>query len=142
MEEIFLALFAGIAEFLCEFLAELFVEILSQLLAQFLFSSIWHFVRKLGTGAREMRFGSLIVLSSIFGLLSGWISIHLLPVPLFAPGKLHGISLILSPLATGTILASISYRMKRRDQNPVPSLSFWSGACFAFSMTLVRFLHL
>jgi hypothetical protein len=77
---------------------------------------------------------------TVLGLGLGFISVLILPHPLLHPSKLHGISLLVSPVITGTIMALIGRAVRRRGSAPVRIESFTYGFTFAFAMSLIRLL--
>jgi len=70
-----------------------------------------------------------------FGFLSAW----MFPHPLVHPSKLHGISLLISPVLTGLVMAYIGRAWRRRGRTSVRIESFGYGFTFALAMALVRF---
>jgi hypothetical protein len=58
---------------------------------------------------------------------------------MFQHNRFHGISLVLSPLATGLIMSQIGRRSRRRGGITVPIEKFGYGYVFALAMALVRF---
>ena len=78
----------------------------------------------------------------LMGLLSGIISVILVRGRLTGPSIVPGISLIVAPIVTGAIMASIGDMWRRRGGAPSGLFTFGAGAIFAFGMALVRFLYL
>jgi hypothetical protein len=79
---------------------------------------------------------------ALLGVLAGALSIHVFPHPLVHrqhPSKFHGISLVLSPIATGLAMSLLGSILRRRGKKVVPIESFWFGFAFALGMALVRF---
>jgi len=77
---------------------------------------------------------------ALLGTLAGGISVFLFPHPLFHRTRLHGISLILSPLATGYVLSRVGRARSSRGKDTARIESFWYGFTFALLMAVVRFL--
>lgn len=73
-----------------------------------------------------------------FGL--GSLSVLVLPHPLVHPSKLHGISLLISPIITGLIMSFVGRTVRRRGKSPVRIESFVYGFTFAFAFAMVRFI--
>ena len=78
----------------------------------------------------------------LMGLGAGVLSLltfgsRLMPRPL-----VPGLSLVLSPIATGIAMHRIGeWRVERGRDRPA-LFSFWGGAIFAFGMALVRYVYL
>jgi hypothetical protein len=76
----------------------------------------------------------------LLGFACGAGSIFIFPHPFIHPSKIHGFSLLVSPILTGLIMAQVGLVRRRKDQREVRIESFWYGFTFAFGMALVRFL--
>lgn len=132
MEDILLALLGG--------LAEMFFDVLLQLIAEQMVALI---VRSLKNVVEESRaihpilagFGYLIL-----GVGCGSVSIFLFPHPFVHRSRIHGISVLISPVITGLIMAQAGLIRRRKDMNAVRIESFWYGYAFALGMAFVRFL--
>jgi len=140
MEELLLALFVSILELIGEFLTEASSELLASLL--------WRGLRKGFRGLRGWSSGSagfdrllLVTVCLALGTIVGFVSVPIHPYPIFHTGKVHGISLLVSPLLTGLVMAAIGWRLKRGNIRPVPLESFWGGFAFALGMAVIRFLN-
>lgn len=132
MDELLEALLGPIIELLIEFLLEMTFGLL--------FSFLW---RKIRTARWKTRRISLWLIFPFLGLLGaavGWISILIIPSPIFHPREFHGLSLILSPLLTGMVMAFFGSDLKRRKEVPAALESFSGAFAFAFGMALVRLL--
>jgi hypothetical protein len=81
-----------------------------------------------------------IAISLILGIILGFASVAVHPAPIFHSGEVHGMSLLLSPLLTGLVMAGIGWALKRIHRKPVPWESFWGGFAFALGMAVIRFL--
>jgi hypothetical protein len=133
-----------------EFLAEL-LGVLLEFLLELIFEAL------ASSGARAVRRGSkrlsseqfkpaewnrppLIAISTVLGAAAGIVSIVILPAPIFHSGKIHGLSLLLSPLLTGFVMAGVGALLRRRNRKTVPWESFWGGFAFALGMAAIRFV--
>ncbi len=133
-----------------EFPAE-FLGVLLEFLLELIFEGL------ASSGARAVRRGSqrlrrehlkpaewnrpaIIAISVLLGVVAGLVSVAIHPVALFHPGKIHGISLILSPLLTGLVMGGFGSGLRRRNGRPLPWESFWGGFAFALGMAVIRFL--
>ena len=76
---------------------------------------------------------------ALLGLIIGGVSLFVLPRHLLHPSKFHGISLIVSPVITGLMMAGTGAILRRRDKKVTQLESFGYGFAFAFGMALVRF---
>jgi len=78
----------------------------------------------------------------MLGVLVGFLSVVAYPHPFVHPSRLHGISVIASPLITGFVMSQLGRLLRSRGRRVVPIESFGYGFVFAFAMSLVRFLML
>ena len=84
-----------------------------------------------------------VLFFTLWGIGLGALSILLIPHPFVHPSKLHGISLLFSPVITGLVMGFIGRTVRRRGKSPVPIESFAYGFTFALAFTLIRlfFVH-
>jgi len=76
----------------------------------------------------------------LLGALMGFWSIFLFPRHFFHPLRIRGLSLIISPVATGSVM-SLAGRIARKNKKRATLIETFSyGFAFAFGMALVRFL--
>ena len=75
---------------------------------------------------------------AFLGLGLGAVSLMILPHPLVHPSKLHGISLLISPVITGLVMGLVGRIVRRRGKTPVQIESFAYGFTFAFAFSLIR----
>jgi hypothetical protein len=76
---------------------------------------------------------------TLLGVGLGFLSVFLFPHPLVHPSRLHGISLLISPVMTGFVMGYIGRLVRRRGTTPMQNESFAYGFTFAFAFALVRF---
>ena len=76
----------------------------------------------------------------LLGAGAGGLSLIWFPSPLVHPSRFHGISLILSPLLTGLLMALLGTILRKHNKRTVNLESFGYGYVFAFGMALVRFI--
>ena len=81
-----------------------------------------------------------IVGHAVFGLAVGGLSLVIFPYHLVHPSKIHGASLIISPIITGALLSWVGALLRKRDKKAIQIESFSYGFVFAFGIALVRFL--
>lgn len=132
MDEFWIELLAALTELLGEFLLQLLAEGIVDIAN-----------RVLGEVLETARARNVVVSTlsySVFGALAGVLSISIFPHPLVRPSRIHGISLLVSPVATGLAMSSIGSMLRRRDKRVVQIESFGYGFAFAFAMALTRFI--
>ena len=132
MEDLLLAILEPLLELLAEFLLQVGLELF--------LSFLWRKIRAARWRSRRISLWLILPGLGLLGALAGWISLQILPSPIFHPGRVHGLSLIVSPLLTGIAMAVIGSNLKRRKEMPAPMESFSGGVSFALGMALVRFL--
>ena len=76
---------------------------------------------------------------AILGSLAGGVSLFVFPHPLVRPSRVHGISLLISPVVTGLLMSFIGSSLRRHGKKTVRIESFGYGFTFAFGMALIRF---
>jgi hypothetical protein len=131
MEELLLALLTGAAELLVEVLVEVAGEAIT--------ASIYRFFRK--AFDESMAFGPVLAVAGFFvlGVVFGGLSLLLVPHPLVHPSKIHGISLAISPVITGLLMAYAGYIRRRYYHDAFKIESFGFGFTFALGMAIIRF---
>lgn len=82
-------------------------------------------------------FGQLLM-----GLLAGVVSLLVFGTRLVPRPVIPGLSLVLSPIATGIAMHTIGEWWRERGRDRPALFSFWPGAIFAFGMALARFVYL
>lgn len=89
------------------------------------------------------RRGSPILATAILitiGVLLGLLSTLIFPRALLHASKHRGISLLVSPVITGLVMAFIGRGVRRRGRVPVRIESFGYGFAFAFAIAFIRFM--
>ena len=76
----------------------------------------------------------------VFGLALGGLSLVVFPHRLAHPSKIHGASLIISPVIAGALMSWTGALLRKRDRRTMKIESFSYGFVFAFGIALVRFL--
>jgi hypothetical protein len=131
MEELFAAILAGIAELVAEILLEaVFAELAGVLSRAFRLLKVK--IKRADPVVAAVTFG-------LVGVSSGFLSVLFFPHHLVHPTRLHGISLLISPILTGLLMAQIGRTVRRWGRQPVRIESFGYGFIFALAMALVRF---
>ncbi len=126
--QILLVLAEAIFEVFLEFAGELLADVLSRLTGD---------VFK--TDQPPHPVGSAVAWG-LLGAAAGALSIIILPHPVFHRSRFHGISLIISPVASGSAMAALGAMLQRRGKRVVQIESFPYAFAFALGMALVRLL--
>jgi len=143
--------FAGIVytpamgDFLLELLL-LFADFLLEVVLEFAGEVVIDLIqRTIAEGFRTSRAPNPVRASlayAFFGTLAGGLSLFIFPHPLVHPSRIHGISLLLSPLVTGLLMSVIGSTLRRQGKKVVQIESFWYGFVFALGMAVVRYLYI
>lgn len=125
-----------------ELLFQLVLDIAGQILFEVLTSLGWESLKDSVRPERERTpvlagFGHFLM-----GLLAGVVSLLVFGTRLVPRPVIPGLSLILSPIATGIAMHIIGEWWRERGRDRPALFSFWAGAIFAFGMALVRFVYL
>ena len=75
----------------------------------------------------------------LLGGATGGVSLLLYPHPLFHPSRVHGISLLVSPILTGLAMWQVGSLLRTKNKKVIRIESFWYGFTFAAGMALARF---
>ena len=76
---------------------------------------------------------------AVFGAISGALSLWIFPVLFIAFRSAQIVSLVLTPIAAGAVMAAIGAWRRRRDQELIRLDRFAYGYLFALAMAVVRF---
>jgi hypothetical protein len=128
MDDLLVAVLSVIAEALLEFAGELLVSLAGRA------------VLKLVAGILDLGPVATAVAVVILGTGSGELSLFVFPHPLIHPLRMHGVSLLISPLITGLAMSLIGQQRRRRGKPIVAVESFAYGFTFALAMATVRFV--
>jgi|ERR1017187_1618714 hypothetical protein len=134
MDELLAGLIAAIAEVLFEAVFEIACEGLASLLTRAM-SKLFNTISDVNPVATAFALGML-------GVSVGFLSVVVYPHPLVHPSRLHGVSVIVSPLITGFVMSQLGRLLRKHGRRVMPIESFGYGFVFAFAMALVRFLML
>jgi len=127
-------------DLLLELFVELLGEFLLQLFAEVVVAVAWGI---LGAVVETEQVRNTVVSAIMYvflGTLMGFISLAAFPHPLVRPSRVHGISLLISPVVTGSVMALIGSILRRNNKKVVPIESFGYGFVFAFGMALIRLI--
>jgi hypothetical protein len=121
------------------FILELLFEALIEIGLSAIIAGAYRLFRGFRITARR---GSPVFAAAILitiGLLLGFLSVAIFPHPLVHPSRFHGISLLISPVVTGLVMAAVGGGIRRRGRIPVRIESFGYGFAFAFTFAFIRF---
>ena len=124
-------------------LFSLILELLGDLLLQLLGEAIFDLaLRALGRFFKSPEFEPVAVagLYLALGAFAGGFNLRIFPHALFRLARFHGISLLISPTASGAIMSLIGSILRRKGKRVIQIETFWYGFAFAFGMALVRLL--
>jgi hypothetical protein len=128
--EILFEILLGIAEILVEALLEFGAAAVSDLIMR---AVVRAFPKS------HPRPGLAALAYAVLGALAGALSLFIIPHPLVRPSKFHGVSVVVSPVVTGVLMAMVGYWVRQRGKKITQIESFVYGFCFAVGMALVRF---
>ncbi len=128
MELLLSIVFEFFLEFILQIVGEVFVEIALQKFS----GAAWAHKNFNATRAVLMYLG--------LGVITGWLSIMIFPHSFIRSSRLHGISLLITPLLAGSAMAGVGWIRRRQDKLVTRLDSFAYGFLFAFGMSLVRLL--
>ena len=77
----------------------------------------------------------------LYGLVAGAISLWLVPHMFIHSEGLRKLNLVLSPVASGAIMAWIGFWRRKNEKNVIRIETFSYAFCFAFSMALFRYYY-
>ena len=126
--------------FLLELFLELFAEFLLQLFAEVIVAVAWSVLGEVVETEQVRNKVVSVVMYLPLGAIIGVISLAVFPHPLVRPSTVHGISLLISPVVTGSVMALIGSILRRLNKKVVPIENFAYGFAFAFGMALVRLM--
>ena len=128
MEELLFAVVQLLFEFLLEIAGEIVLDLLSRVTLEALRSE-------------EPRYPIGTALGCLaFGALAGAVTLAVFPHPLVHRARIHGASLILTPLVSGAVMSGLGALLRKRGKRVVQIESFPYAFAFALGMALVRFL--
>ena len=134
MEDLIAALLSGLAEILLEVFFQVAIEAVVALFSRCL-RNVFSESNVVGPVLAAVGY---LLLGIIFGIVSVFVVPHLI----IRPSKIHGISLIVSPMVTGLIMSQVGVQIRRKGKKAVRIESFAYGFTFALGIAIVRFLWL
>jgi len=132
MDELLMHLIAGIFQLIGEFLVEAFGEAFLDLLLRGLQNAI-------SSALGEVLVAPIVLL--VLGLILGSISLLIFPVHFVRAVRLHGISLLVTPVMAGAVMGLVGAGLRAQDRKVVRLEGFSCGFALAFGMALIRLLY-
>lgn len=132
MEELFIQVLFAIAQIIFELILELAGEALADVTS-----------RAVGEVYEPRAFADpmwAVGGYAVLGAIAGGISLLAFPHPFFRASRIHGISMLISPIITGGVMAMVGWTLRRHGKEPTRIESFGYGFAFALGMSVVRFL--
>jgi hypothetical protein len=121
-------------------LLEIFGEVLFQILTEILIDVFSRGVSEAIQGRRSVHPITAGVGYLVLGAIAGGLSLALYPHRIVRATRFHGISLLISPIVTGLIMAQAGRWIRSAGKKSAQVESFGYGFAFAFGMALVRFV--
>ena len=128
MEDLLLELLAFVVEAVFEYLVMALVD------------SLLRVFKEVFEPSETRSRGPALAGYALIGLALGCLSLLLFPHPLVHPSRIHGISLLVSPVIAGLMMSWMGAAFRRREMKVTNLESFGCGFAFAFGVALARFL--
>jgi hypothetical protein len=129
-------LFIGLISVVVEVLGEASIEIAGELVVDLLV----RVSKRIMTAAPGVSPLFAVIGIAILGALSGLLSITIFPHPMVHPSRVHGASLLISPLVAGLVMSLIGRGVRGTGRESIQIESFGYGFIFAFAMALIRLM--
>lgn len=124
---------------LLEMFLDLFFEAAFEFAAEFIGALIWRgFVAVFDTSEFKNPLVACVGYAFL-GAVAGGLSLLFFPYPLVHPSRVHGLSVVISPILAGLGMSLVGSTLRRRNKKVMQIESFGYGFAFAFGMALVRF---
>jgi hypothetical protein len=133
MDEVFIALLSAVGELLLEVFFQVVVEAIVALVVR----SVRNVLEESNAINPFLAGVGYFVLGIAFGIASLRVYPHLL----FHPSKLHGISLVISPVITGFVMSQVGTVLRRKGKQAVRIESFGYGFTLALGLAIIRFIY-
>jgi hypothetical protein len=133
MDEVLIALLSAVGELLLEVFFQVVVEAIVALVVR----SVRNVLEESNAINPFLAGVGYFVLGIAFGIAS----LRVYPHPLFHPSKLHGISLVISPVITGFVMSQVGTVLRRKGKQAVRIESFGYGFTLALGLAIIRFIY-
>jgi hypothetical protein len=115
---------------------EIALQMSGELLLELGFQTVGESFRRRSRAHPVLAGTGVAIMGATAGLITSW----LLPSRILQPSPIRGVSLVVSPVVTGALMEGYGRWRQRRDGDRSFVATFWGGALFALSMSLVRLL--
>jgi len=123
-----------------EIVFQIFVELILQLVGEVFFEVALRRLSRYGCAPQTFATGVALVLYFGLGIITGFITLLIFPRSFVRSSRLHGISLIITPVLAGLVMTGVGWLRRRQGQAIIHLDTFVYAFVFAFGMALMRFL--
>lgn len=127
-------------EVLFEIIFQLFFEFLLPVIGEMLFEVAFHSVSAPAWARKALNTVVALIVYLGLGILTGFLSLLIFPHSFVRSSRLHGISLIITPLLAGLTMWGVGRIRRWRGEAVMRLDTFGYGFIFAFGVALMRFL--
>ena len=134
-------------EFLLQIIFEFLVQVIGEILfeavlhvGETLFAPLFHGFARHPWARKALNTVVTLILYFGLGVLAGFLSLLIFPHSFVRSSRLHGISLIITPLLAGLTMVGIGRLRQSIGQAVMRLDTFGYAFVFAFGMALMRFL--
>jgi hypothetical protein len=120
-----------------EFFFELLLEFIGQIVTEILCELGLHAIKEPFRRPPNPLFATIGY--TLFGALAGLISLFIFPRHMVTLVALRWVNMIVTPLATGAVMAMLGAQRARRGQTVLRIDRFWYSYLFALALAIVRF---
>lgn len=120
-----------------EFFFELLLEFIGQIVTEILCKLGLHAIKEPFRRPPNPFFAAIGY--TLFGVLAGLISLLIFPRHMVTLAALRWVNMIVTPLATGAVMALLGAQRARRGQTVLRIDRFWYSYLFALALAIVRF---
>src|SRR5712691_3394228 len=103
-------------ELLLEIIFEFFLEFILQIIGEILFEVAFQKFSNTAWAHRTLNATLAVLMYFGLGVITGWLSIMIFPHSFIRSSRLHGISLLITPLLAGFTMACVGWIRRRQDK--------------------------
>jgi hypothetical protein len=120
---------------------ELILEALIQIGGEFFFEQGFRSISETISTRQESSTIQAGICNALIGLIAGGLSLLIFPNSFVRSERLHGISLLVSPVLAGLGMAGFGWLLEHTGKRRLRLDSFVYGFIFAFPMAIVRYIY-